>query len=234
MDHTSTFELTPAGRMDIPQLASIHVAACLPDNAFGLYFATPQEFEQRVTDMLEGQIGDPTWLHIKAIDKKSGNIRGWASWNTPTDAQIRENDKEVAAKVTDSEKVIGKGEFDFPPGLPEYVRQDTARWMDRWTRGRRHMVCKAVFTEPLFQRRGIGNALVEFGNQVADQAGLPIFLQASPFGYPLYVKHGFETVQQLDVDLRDWAPNAKSNDKGFGNYRFRYMLRLPLTLPIIS
>ena len=77
----------------------------------------------------------------------------------------------------------------------------------------------------------MGNALVEYGNRIADQAGLPIFLQGSPFGFPIYTKHGFETVQYLDVDLRDWAPDAKGGDKGYGNYRFRYMLRLPRTLP---
>lgn len=76
----------------------------------------------------------------------------------------------------------------------------------------------------------MGNALVEYGNLLADQAGLPIFLQASPFGYPVYAKHGFETVQFLDVDLSEWAPNAGLKDRGYGNYRFRYMLRLPRTL----
>ena len=80
----------------------------------------------------------------------------------------------------------------------------------------------------------MGTALVKYGNQLADQVGLPIFLQASPFGYPIYAKHDIETVQDLDVDLREWAPGAKSNDKGYGNYRFRYMLRLPRTLPKTS
>lgn len=45
-----------------------------------------------------------------------------------------------------------------------------------------------------FQRKGMGNALVQYGNRMADEAGLPIFLQASPYGYPIYENHGFETV----------------------------------------
>lgn len=77
----------------------------------------------------------------------------------------------------------------------------------------------------------MGSALVKYGNQLADKAGLPIFLQGSPYGFPVYTKHGFETVQYLDVDLREWAPKATLNDKGYGNYRFRYMMRLPRTLP---
>lgn len=230
MEQTSTsFNLLPAEAADIPRLAHIHVVACLPDNAFALYFATPQEFEKRVTDMLEGQIGDPSWYHIKAVDNETGKIAAWASWNIPTDAQIRERDEKAAIKV--SAKAGGKGEFDFPPGLPMFVQEDTDRWLERWTRGQRHILCKALFTEPLFEKRGMGNALVAYGDKLADDAGLPIFLQASPFGFPIYVKHGFETVQYLDVDLREWAPNAKGNDKGYGTYRFRYMQRLPQTLP---
>ncbi|KAL8721558.1 MAG: hypothetical protein Q9181_007681, partial [Wetmoreana brouardii] len=100
----------------------------------------------------------------------------------------------------------------------------------RWTCGKRHMLCKALFTDPAFQRQGMGDALVRYGNQLADRQGLQIFLQASPYGYPIYSKHGFKTVQHLDVDLKEWAPGADSGDKGYGNYRFRYMVMLPRTL----
>jgi GNAT superfamily N-acetyltransferase len=232
MDHPPTsFELAPATRADIPRLAHIHVVACLPDNAFSLYFDTAEEFEKRVTEMLEGQVGEVTWQHIKAVDKATGQIAAWASWNTPSDAEIRDRDEKAEAKKSNSAKDPAKGGFDFPLGLPMYVQEDTDRWLERWTRGQRHILCKALFTEPSFQRRGMGNALVAYGNQLADKAGLPIFLQGSPFGFPIYTKHGFETVQYLDVDLRDWAPNAKGNDRGYGNYRFRYMQRLPQTLP---
>lgn len=87
MDY-ATFELAPAERKDIPRLAHIHVVACLSDNAFGLYFATLTEFEKGVSQMLEGQVGDPIWQHLKVVDKKTGVLAAWASWNTPTDAQI--------------------------------------------------------------------------------------------------------------------------------------------------
>ena len=92
MDPTPGFELALAERKVIPRLAHIHVVACLPDNAIKLYFATPTEFENRVIEMLEGQVGDPTWQHVKAVDKARGVLAAWASWHTPTDAQIRERD----------------------------------------------------------------------------------------------------------------------------------------------
>ena len=231
MDHAQSFELAPAERKDIPRLSHIHVVACLSDNAFGLYFKTPAEFEKQVIKMLEGQVGESTWQHVKAVDKKTGVLAAWASWTIPASVQIRKRDEKAMAKIVDSHLGLGKGEFDFPPGLPSYVQEDTDRWLEKWTRGRRHIQCKALFTEPTFQRRGMGTALVNYGNQMADKEKLPIFLQGSPFGYPIYEKHGFHTVQHLDVDLREWPKKKKKNDRGYGNYRFRYMLRLPRTLP---
>ena len=215
------FDLIAAGVDDIPDLSRIHAAACWPDNAFKLYFDSPIEFDKRVTEMLQGQVGFPEWQHIKAVDKATGALIAWASWNTPTDRQIREQ----AHKPAQAEPP--KGEFDFPPGLPMYVQQDTDQWLSEWTKLRRHIQCKALFTDPPFERRGAGNALVAYGNRLADEVALPVFLQASPYGYPIYEKHGFHTVRYLDVDLRKWAPKAEADDKGYGNYRFRYMLRLP-------
>lgn len=226
------FTLLPATSEDIPRLAEIHVVACLPDNAFSQYFADPAEFNARVTEMLQGQVGDPTWKHIKAVDTTTGQIAAWASWNTPTDEEIRQLDNALKQESV-LDKPLGKGEFDFPPGLPTFVQQDTDKWLRKWTARRRHILCKALFTDPPFQRRGMGSALVQYGNQLANQAGLPIFLQGSPYGYPIYSKYGFETVQYLDVDLREWVKGAESGDKGYGNYRFRYMLRLPESLPSI-
>ncbi|KAL3707768.1 hypothetical protein TMatcc_005750 [Talaromyces marneffei ATCC 18224] len=45
-------------------------------------FDEPSEFEKRVTDMLESQVGTPTWQHIKAVDRETEQIAAWASWNT--------------------------------------------------------------------------------------------------------------------------------------------------------
>lgn len=48
---------------------------------------------------------------------------------------------------------------------------------------------------------------------------MPILLQGSPDGYPIYKKYEFEMVQYLDVDLRKWAPKADGDNKGYDNYQ---------------
>lgn len=70
----TSFTLAPAVRADIPRLAEIHVRACLPSNVFGLYFDSPAEFDRRVRDMLEEQIGKSNWIHTKVIHNSSNQI----------------------------------------------------------------------------------------------------------------------------------------------------------------
>jgi predicted GNAT family acetyltransferase len=60
---------------------------------------------------------------------------------------------------------------------------------------------QSAVQKPSSQGQGMGSALVEYGNHLADEAGMPISPQASPYGYPVYEKHSFETVQYLDMDL---------------------------------
>lgn len=62
---------------------------------------------------------------------------------------------------------------------------------------------------------------------MADERHWPCFLQGSPYAHKLYVAMGWKDVGFLDVDLKEWAPEAKEGERGWGNYRFWYMLRLP-------
>lgn len=83
------------------------------------------------------------------------------------------------------------------------------------------MGCSAVLnlldTLPAHQRRGAGTQLVKWGADVADQHGLPCYLEGSPAGYHLYRKFGFEDVENLDMDLTRWG--------GEGIHRFVCMIR---------
>lgn len=95
--------------------------------------------------MLEGQVSDSKWPHIKAIDRKTGELAAWASWNTPNDAGIRERDERSgerrAASESKVECTLSEGEFEFPLGLPMYVQEDTERWLESGKIGKRTTSC---------------------------------------------------------------------------------------------
>ncbi|KAI4718001.1 hypothetical protein E4T48_05761 [Aureobasidium sp. EXF-10727] len=53
------------------------------------------------------------------------------------------------------------------------------------------------FTDPDYQRRGIGSMMLQWGCDLADQLFLPSWVEASPTGNFLYRKHGY-----ADVDVK--------------------------------
>lgn len=71
---SDSFEILPATRDDIPRLGEIHVVTCMADGAFRLYFKSAEHFTQRVVAMLESQMGNPEWYHVKTVDKEIGSV----------------------------------------------------------------------------------------------------------------------------------------------------------------
>ncbi|THW87287.1 hypothetical protein D6D18_07352 [Aureobasidium pullulans] len=99
----------------------------------------------------------------------------------------------------------------------EFARQNYA--------GRPHAHLAYLATLPEHRKRGAAHMLLERGTNKADEAGLDMYLQASPEGARLYKKFGFEEKQYEDVDLKPFGV-----DMGNG-IRFR---RLSTTIIHVS
>ncbi|KAL2165985.1 hypothetical protein VTG60DRAFT_3475 [Thermothelomyces hinnuleus] len=69
---------------------------------------------------------------------------------------------------------------------------------------------------PAFQRRGAGSALMEWGVNLADRLGLPSRLEASPVGYGLYKKFGYEDMAVLDFQVTKTWGRAKPAGSDWG------------------
>lgn len=224
MAQQPSFDLLPATRADIPRMTAIHMSACAIDVAIPLYLPDPADLERRIMSMLEQQVGVEAFTHTKAVDRATGEMGAWSTFvrtNYDLDPPASEGQSLGAPKTS-----LKKGnEFQFGPGLASTVRAETEKVLKAHIGDKPHFQCKGLHTDPAFQRRGMGTALVQAGNRMADEAGLPILLQASPFGYPVYAANGFEVLGSYDADLREWAPNAKGGDRGYGNYRWRFMAR---------
>ena len=65
-----------------------------------------------------------------------------------------------------------------------------------------------LVTLPEHQRRGIGAMHLQWGLQKADEMRLPLYLEASPMGKPLYQKMGFEEVCPIPFDARQWGSSV--------------------------
>ena len=81
-----------------------------------------------------------------------------------------------------------------------------------------------VAVHPSRQGHYVGESLVQFGMDEARDRQVPCYLEATPAGFPVYQKLGWNQVDSdVDIDLRKYA----GNDTGYGIYTFRSMLVLP-------
>lgn len=62
-----------------------------------------------------------------------------------------------------------------------------------------------LHTDPEYQGRGAGSALMEWGKQRAGELGLPIYLESSAKGHGFYKKHGFRDVEIAYIDFSPYG-----------------------------
>ncbi|KAI9802144.1 MAG: hypothetical protein M1833_002065 [Piccolia ochrophora] len=59
---------------------------------------------------------------------------------------------------------------------------------------------------PSFQRRGVGSLLLDWGQEQVEKEGVPAALEASPFGYGLYLKKGYRPYNSFTISEGLEAP----------------------------
>ncbi|KAL2783854.1 hypothetical protein BJX66DRAFT_110874 [Aspergillus keveii] len=59
-----------------------------------------------------------------------------------------------------------------------------------------------LYVHPNYQRRGIASDLLKWGFEKSEELGLPLYLEATAEGRPVYERYGFETVKVQGFDAR--------------------------------
>ena len=68
-----------------------------------------------------------------------------------------------------------------------------------------YMILYVLVTHPDHFRRGIGQIHLKWGQDLADSLGLPMYLEASAMGRPLYKRWGYREIMDIPFDGRDWG-----------------------------
>ncbi|KAI9685477.1 MAG: hypothetical protein M1820_010789, partial [Bogoriella megaspora] len=193
---------------DISALASIHVAAFTNDQAIQIMLPDPEVHKETVMKMLAQQISDPSWLIIKAVEIRTDNITGWASWLKVGYEDAKEGDRAQESPHVSDEPLDKKSFKD----LRCYTSAHQRRALGQWMSGKRCLKLNSFFTDPQFQRRGVGTMLLRWGTDLADCDGVPCYLSSTPAGYAVYHANGFRVRESLDVDLREWGPQGNDTN----------------------
>ena len=115
-----------------------------------------------------------------------------------------------------------KGEISWLKG-EEKARADaliSPLWNAReklWT-NEKYLYCHVIAVHPDFQRRGVGELLFKFGQGIAEQTQLPIYIESSKEAVRLYEKMGCKRLEERPVhkseDLSPGKVNGKKEDCG--------------------
>ncbi len=82
---------------------------------------------------------------------------------------------------------------------------------ERWAKALSVLHILAV--DPSYQRQGLGSLLIRPGLEAADKAGAQTYIEASPSGLPLYLKHGWEPVDEMVIDMRQYGGHQVEHQK---------------------
>lgn len=202
-------KLLPLEEADLPANDNIMHAAFGPDLMSCMY---PNGYSDadRVVSLQNARSNwakhHDDYRYLKVIDTDlpdddpNGRIIGTAKWQVYSRQRSEEEmDKEEAE--------AGKQE----PG-PTANREMLAAFFGELMRTRRqnlagqpHVLLSILATNPQHHRRGVGAMHMDWGMKLADELGLPAYLEASPKGKPLYERYGFKEMGKMDFDARDWG-----------------------------
>ncbi|KAJ5243555.1 uncharacterized protein N7469_001882 [Penicillium citrinum] len=142
---------------------------------------------------------DPSSQWIKVIDMESGKIAGAACWHIyETNPYTVTSDEECYWWPTGEARNIANalmGQFLFP--RMAYMNKP-------------HVFLDICFTHPAYRRRGVGNMLMEWGVQKAEEKSLESYIDATAIGRELYSKWGFVEGRQCEFTLANFPENPEA------------------------
>ncbi|KAI5122823.1 hypothetical protein M0805_003118 [Coniferiporia weirii] len=160
------------------------------------------------------ELRDGLLLFTAFAPDDDGNVRvaGMAVLEPPRAAKetVRANrkwtERALADYVYPSVDVVQDKLWSAPSGV-DFVFRSLAD--EAFQKGRREFmrerdcyILRMVFVHPHIQRRGVGSALLVHCSDLADAAHVPLYLEASSAGAPLYTARGFRTLQTLRLEYK--------------------------------
>lgn len=201
MSSRTSVEVLPVERSDLARCSEImHLAFDGDPVMSSLYpphlaqpYSKEERFRIRGKGMEKQHFNNPGKVMLKAVDRESREILGVAIWAKPG-TPIKLPTEEEEEKGEDDEKDL---EFYPQAGFNMAMAMSTKR--REVFKDQPHWYLSFLFIDPKAQGKGVGSALLSWGLEQADKANppLPVVLESSPVGRPIYEKKGFKLVDTI-------------------------------------
>ncbi|PYH89687.1 acetyltransferase, GNAT family [Aspergillus ellipticus CBS 707.79] len=186
-------EVSLAEPSDSAALTEVFLRAFSDDFNLRLFPCTPDvrswwvEHFRRDIELARSQ--HPSCAVLKVVGE-GGVIAGFAKWQLPFVS---------ASSATNGEEAKVHWPASSDSELCDRFFGDIHAERQKKMGGQPHYYLDMLGTSPDFNGRGIGSALLRWGLERADEAGVDTFLASTPQGRPLYEKYGFGVVREWEV-----------------------------------
>ncbi|KAG8531431.1 uncharacterized protein KY384_003060 [Bacidia gigantensis] len=168
----------------------------------------------------------PSASLIKATNDATGEIVGFAKWvhyRQDEDQALRQSLSGIRQKSEQSEGASvasrrGSGWVKEKNLMPKMPPDCHGVLLERW--GDIINILDILHVIPLYQKAGVGIALINWGVDLADKEGIQCYVESSPAARSLCVKRGFQHLAEIRIELGKYK-------EGYHDYRHSVMLRPP-------
>ena len=137
---------------------------------------------------------NPRHKWLGAFDKETGTLVGVAHWYICDDPTIEH---------------YPDGNIGWAPGtnvsLAEAHFSPMEKHRKEYMKGKKYAYMCSLIVDVTAQRRGVGTKLLKYTLDEIDNLGWECWIEASLAGIGLYLKLGWEVVEWIKTDLREWG-----------------------------
>ncbi|KAF6225891.1 hypothetical protein HO133_009893 [Letharia lupina] len=197
------FTLQPVGPADVSDITRIFQSAFANDHIMSHFHPrTPdrlkwdQDFQFFSTQIAESAAYGGRLT--KVVEESSGKTVAFSKWDYPHALTAEQRAEKKRKAMEDRLKKVVEGSNE---GLMKDFFTQLIAGRERWLVPEKTFFLHILAVDPAYQRRGLGSMLIRPGLEDADKAGAQTYIEASPDGLPLYLKHGWEPVDKMVIDM---------------------------------
>jgi len=212
--------LVPAVRADIPDMARVYADAERP-NLLTRVLWSPEKLAKNLIKELDENFDNPRLLITKALDADTKELTAFGIWQLagydPKELGVDQSTLQLSRPSNFKAGLLLSTDLDEPLSpIGQYINSAVKDFLDTWLKGTKFIYLALLMTDPKFQQRGIGSALLKWGHERANHDKVNSALIASPVGHPLYQSLGWKDISTpLEVDFQKWVQYAQNGDMGW-------------------
>lgn len=208
-----TVKLLPMPASEWHLYLKVCASAFMPGMMSAMYpnGLSEQDIQHSVASMKRLNERHPGRIHVfKAVDDSLPandpyeRIVGVSQWKLYPKQRSEEEMKKEEEEGEQDEK-----EYGVPEGMNrdcvESFHNVCAEYKRRHLGREPYILLQVLATRPDQHRKGVGSLAMQWGCDKADEFGLPAYLEGSVMGVGLYKKWGFEIVDELAWEARDFG-----------------------------